>query len=294
MERTRLEVQAPDGRKLAVEVAGPADGDVVVYHTGTPSAASLFEPLLEAGAERGLRHVCYCRPGYAGSDRQPGRSVADCARDAATIADQLGIERFYTAGQSGGGPHALACGALLADRVIAVATTASPAPYDVHGLDWLAGMGEENVQEVAAFEEGEEVLQAFIEAEAEKLRSVTADDILEALGDLVSAPDRAVLTGAFAESQAASLHTALSNGIWGWFDDDLAMFGDWGFDLGAIEVPVTIWQGEDDRMVPFAHGRWLAENVRGVSAQLVAGEGHYSLRLGRYGDVLDGLIASRA
>jgi pimeloyl-ACP methyl ester carboxylesterase len=294
MERTGMEVQAPDGRKLAVEVAGPADGDVVLYHTGTPSAGSLFEPLLEAGAERGLRHVCYCRPGYAGSDRQPGRNVADCALDAATIADQLGIERFYTAGQSGGGPHALACGALLADRVLAVATTASAAPYGAEGLDWLGGMGKENVEEVAAYEEGEEALRVFIEAEAEKLRSVAADDILEALGDLVSAPDRAVLTGAFAESQAASLHTALSNGIWGWFDDDQAMLGDWGFDLGAIDVPVTIWQGEEDRMVPFAHGEWLAENVRGARAQLLAGEGHLSLRLGRYGEILDDLIASRS
>jgi len=288
-----MEVQAPDGRKLVVEVAGPADGDVVLYHTGTPSAGSLFEPLLDAGAERGLRHVCYSRPGYAGSDRESGRTIADCARDVAVIADALEVERFYTAGQSGGGPHALACGALLADRVLAVATTASPAPYAVDGLDWLAGMGEENVQEVAAYEEGEEFLQAFIEAEAEKLRAVAADDILEALGDLVSAPDRAVLTGAFAESQAASLHTALSNGIWGWFDDDQAMLGDWGFDLGAIDVPVTIWQGEEDRMVPFAHGEWLAENVHGAKAQLIAGEGHYSLRLGRYGDVLDELIASK-
>jgi pimeloyl-ACP methyl ester carboxylesterase len=293
VERTTLDVPTPDGRKLAVEVAGPEDGDVVLYHTGTPSAGSLFEPLLEAGAERGLRHVCYCRPGYADSDRDPGRSVADCARDVAVIADALGIERFYTAGQSGGGPHALACGALLPDRVHAVTTTASAAPYGAEGIDWLAGMGEENRQEVAAYEEGEEALQVFIEAEAEKLRSVTADDVLEALGDLVSAPDRGVLTGAFAESQAASLHTALSDGIWGWFDDDQAIFGAWGFDLGTIEVPVTIWQGDEDRMVPFAHGKWLAENVRGARAQLVAGEGHLSLRLGRYGEILDDLIASR-
>ena len=293
MERISLEVETPDGRTLDVEVAGPEDGDVVLYHTGTPSDGSLYESLLEAGAERGLRHVCYCRPGYAGSDRQPGRSVADCVGDVSAIADHLGIERFYTAGQSGGGPHALACAALLGDRVIAAATTASSAPRDAEGLDWLAGMGEENLQEFAAYEAGEDTLREFIETEAEKYRSVTAEQVIDALGDLISAPDRAALEGGFAEFQAQSLRTSLSSGIWGWFDDDLAELDGWGFDLAEIQVPVTIWQGEDDRMVPFAHGKWLSENVPGAKARLLSGEGHVSLRLHRYGDVLDDLIASR-
>jgi pimeloyl-ACP methyl ester carboxylesterase len=136
-------------------------------------------------------------------------------------------------------------------------------------------------------------LQAFLETSAEEFGSLTGDQVLAALGDLISDADRAVLTGAFAEHEAAALRESLRNGIWGWFDDDKAFFADWGFDLGEIETPVTIWQGEEDRMVPFAHGKWLAAHVSGAKARLLPGEGHLSLEVGSYGDVLDDLIASR-
>jgi pimeloyl-ACP methyl ester carboxylesterase len=274
VKRASLGVVTPDGRRLAVEVAGPEDGDVVVYHTGTPGAGSLYTPLLEAGAERGLRHVSYARPGYGGSDRQPGRTIADCAHDVAAIADALGVERFYTTGHSGGGPHALACAAMLPDRVSSAATTAGVAPFDAEGLDWLAGMGQENLDEFAAQEAGDSQLQAFLERSAEEFGSLSGDQVIAALGDLIS--------------------EALRNGIWGWFDDDKATVADWGFDLAGIEAPVTIWQGEEDRMVPFAHGKWLADHVSGAKARLLAGEGHLSLEVGSYGAVLDDLVASRA
>src|SRR5476649_965370 len=114
----RLQIEGPAGR-LDVELSGPADGEVVVFHTGTPSAGSLFGPTVDAGTQRGLRHVAYSRPGYGTSERWAGRSVADCALDVAAILDALGIERFFTVGMSGGGPHALACAAILPERVIA-------------------------------------------------------------------------------------------------------------------------------------------------------------------------------
>jgi pimeloyl-ACP methyl ester carboxylesterase len=294
VERTALDVETPDGRRLDVELAGPEDGDAVVFHTGTPGAGSLFEPLLEAGAERELRHVSYSRPGYGDSDRDSGRTVADCVHDVVAIADHLGIDRFYATGQSGGGPHALACAALLPDRVYSAATTACVAPFDAEGLDWLAGMGQENLDEFAAQQAGDAELQAFLEKSAKEFGALTGDQVLAALGDLISDADAAVLSDEYAEHVAASLREALRSGIWGWFDDDQAAVADWGFDLGQIEVPVTIWQGDEDRMVPFAHGKWLAEHVSGAKARLLAGEGHLSLALGNYGDVLDGLIASRA
>jgi pimeloyl-ACP methyl ester carboxylesterase len=294
VKRNDFEVKAPDGRRLAVQTAGPEDGDVIVHHTGTPGYRRLYEALVRAGAERGLRHVTYSRPGYAESDRQPGRTVADCAADTAAIADTLGIDRFYVTGQSGGGPHSLACAALLHDRVRSAATTAGAAPRDAEGLDWLAGMGQENIEEVAALDAGDEELIAFLEKEAEQLGNLTGEQVLAALGDLIGEADKAVLSGEFAEHQARGMRDALSAGIWGWFDDDKAeLTGNWGFDLSAIEVPVTVWQGDDDRMVPFAHGQWLAENVPGAKARLLEGEGHISLNFEHYGDVLDDLITSR-
>ena len=94
----------------------------------------------------------------------------------------------------------------------------------------------------------------MLEAQWPTLREVAPEDIADALGDLVPPVDRAALTGDLAESMADDLHVALSEGIWGWHDDDLAFTRPWGFELDAIRVPLSIWQGEQDRMVPFAHG----------------------------------------
>jgi pimeloyl-ACP methyl ester carboxylesterase len=285
-------VSGSGGRRLEVEVAGPQDGRAVVLHTGTPSACTLFAPLVDAGASRGLRHISYSRPGYSASDRDEGRTVADCAADVAAIADELAIEQFFTIGTSGGGPHALACAALLPDRVLAAATIGGVAPFDAEGLDWTDGMGGENLEEFAAAEAGAEELRAYLESMRAELASVTGEDIKASLEGLLSDVDRRALSGDFAEHFAASMHRGLAPGVWGWFDDDIAHFGDWGFDLGAIARPVTIWQGRQDLFVPFAHGEWLAAHVPRAGAQLLDDHGHLSISLARYGDVLDALITA--
>jgi len=290
-ERT-LQIAGPDERRLEVELSGPDEGQPLIFHNGTPMAGRMFAPMVALGAERGVRHIAYSRPGYCGSERDSGRTVADCVRDVAAIADELGIERFLTVGWSGGGPHALACAALLPERTMAAATLAGVAPANARDLDWLAGMGDENIEELGAARAGEDQLNSYLQAERTEMLDSSAEDLHAALGDLLSDVDRAVLSGEFAEYFAAGMKAALEHGIWGWFDDDLAFLGDWGFDLDAIAVPVTIWQGEQDRFVPFAHGRWLAEHVSGAGAQLHAEHGHLSLAIGSYARVLDELIAS--
>ena len=291
METERLEVQR-DGRRLEVELAGPEDGDLLVFHNGTPVAGMVYGPMVEQGALRGIRHLTYSRPGYGDSDRAEGRRVADCAADLEAIVDQIGVGRFYTAGASGGGPHALATAALLGERVISAAILAGVAPYDAEGLDYLEGMGQENQREFGATLAGPEELEAYLSGEADELREVSGADIEAAFGDLLSGADRAALSGDYAEFGAAGCRAALRNGIWGWFDDDFAFVKDWGFDLGSIAVPVTIWWGGDDRFVPPTHGRWLADHVSGARAELLPEEGHLSLELNLYGDVLDGLLAA--
>jgi pimeloyl-ACP methyl ester carboxylesterase len=290
----RRQIRARDGRLLDVELSGPEDGRPVIFHTGTPSAGSIFEALVELGAERGLRHISYSRPGYGGSERHPGRSVADCVGDVGAIADELGIERFLTVGSSGGGPHALACAALMSDRTLAAATLGGVAPFDAQGLDWLDGMGEENLAEFAAVEAGEEPLLRFLQNELDGLESASPSELAASMGDLLSAVDRDSLSGDFAEHMTQATAAAVERGPWGWLDDDLAMMRPWGFDLSGIEVPVTIWQGGEDRFVPFAHGEWLAGNVSGASARLLPAEGHLSLLIGSYGGVLDDLLERAA
>jgi pimeloyl-ACP methyl ester carboxylesterase len=287
----RITVPADEGRVLEALVAGPDDALPLVFHTGTPSGLVWNAPLAEAAAERGLRTVMYARPGYGGSTPQPGRLVADAAADVDKILERIGADEFVTAGWSGGGPHALACAALLPVRCLAAATIAGAAPYDSPGLDWMAGMAEENHEEFRAALAGEADLTTFLNGAAGSLREISAAQVADGLGGLLSETDKAALTAEFADHLAASLRAAVTPGIDGWRDDDLAFTRDWGLSLDALghATPVAIWQGDQDRMVPSTHGAWLAANIPLARARFRSGEGHLSL-INRLGEILDDLM----
>ena len=307
----RRSIGLPDGRVIEILTAGPADGLPLVLHEGTPVGLALFQPSVAAAAVRGLRVVLPARPGYEGSTPRPGRRVADVAADVADVLNALGADAFLTAGWSGGGPHALACAALLPGRCLAAASIAGVAPYGAPGLDWTAGMGPENVAEFGAALAGEAELTKFLENAAADIAGITGAQVGDALGGLVSPADKAALTGEYADHMAAALKAALSSGIAGWRDDDLAFTADWGFSLGwntrlspaprlsattllgpdNPAAPVAIWQGDEDRMVPYRHGEWLAANIRGARAHLLPGEGHLTLTITSLDRILDDLLA---
>jgi pimeloyl-ACP methyl ester carboxylesterase len=284
-------VRLPDGRRLDLRVSGSADGFPLVFHHGTPGAATPVRALERAAHERGLRLVTTSRPGYGDSSRQPGRAVVDVAADTAAVLAAIGTERCLIAGWSGGGPHALACGARLG-AAAAVLVIAGVAPYGAEGLDWMAGMGEENIVEFSAAVRGEEELRTYLLQEREQLKDITAADVASSLETLLPDVDRAVLTGEFAEDMAASFREAVRMGAEGWLDDDLAFASPWGFGLEEISVPVMIWQGSADLMVPFSHGQWLASHLPAASAHLQQGEGHLSVGLGALDRMLDELVAA--
>jgi pimeloyl-ACP methyl ester carboxylesterase len=293
MDAERSMITLADGRTVEVLTEGPPDGLPLVIHHGTPGGGLVtYPPKAEAELARGLRAIHFARPGYGDSTPQPGRAVADVAGDVEGILDALGVATFITWGASGGGPHALACAALLPDRCLAAATIAGVAPSDAEGLDWLAGMGPENIEEFGAAQRGEADLTAFLEKEAAGLGNLTGADIIDGLGGLIGDADKAVLTGEYADYQASALKASVRTGIAGWRDDDIAFVADWGFPLGpaGLPVPVALWQGDDDRMVPFSHGQWLAARVPGAQVHLLPGEGHLSLAERHYGEILDDLL----
>jgi pimeloyl-ACP methyl ester carboxylesterase len=287
-------VTLPDGRLLDVFLGGDEGGFPLVMHHGTPSDSTTFADWDEPCRTRGLRLICASRPGYATSARLPGRDVASAASDTADLLDLLGHGAFVTGGWSGGGPHALACAALLPDRCQAAATLAGVGPAGHDDLDFLADMGPENVEEFGAAERGEADLRAWMAASGEPFRHVTGEQIAEAFGGLVPQIDVDVLTGGYAEQMAAETRRALEHGFDGWIDDDLAFVRPWGFDVGDISRPVTVWQGDLDLMVPFAHGTWLADHLPTATRRMAPGHGHISL-VTRYRDeILDDLAASVA
>jgi pimeloyl-ACP methyl ester carboxylesterase len=282
---TREHRVSVDGRTLAVADAGNESGPAVVVNHGTPGSRLLWRELIEDAEARGMRLIGYDRPGYGGSDPQPGRTAADAAGDVGAIADALGIEQLAVEGGSGGGPHALACAALLPDRVVAVASLAGVAPYPAEGLDWLDGMGQDNLDEFAATLAGREALERYLGKKVSEMLTAEPKAIAEALLSLLSPPDRAVLTGELAEYFHEATRVGVEEQLDGWIDDDFVFVNPWGYRLEDIRVPVQLWHGAHDRFVPIAHGRWLAERIPGVDAHLTDEDGHLTIQLRRIGEV---------
>ncbi|BBH68773.1 alpha/beta hydrolase [Actinoplanes sp. OR16] len=257
------------------------EGDrVVMWHHGTPNIGTPPAPLFAAAEQAGIRFVAYDRPGYGGSSPRPDRSVASAAGDAAAVADALGVERFAVLGHSGGGPHALACAALLPGRVTAAVSISGLAPFDADGLDWFAGIGPGGVASLRAAAAGRAAKEAYVANP-----SITDVDFTEA--------DWAALEG-----------------VWGWFgsvvepavaggpapliDDDLAYVNPWGFDPFAISVPVLLAHGADDLMVPAAHSAWLADRIKDAELRVTPGAGHISVLPAQAEDAMAWLAAAHA
>jgi pimeloyl-ACP methyl ester carboxylesterase len=285
-------ITLPDGRDLELEVTGPDDAPVLLFHHGTPGGSRQRDSMAREVHARGHRLVTWSRAGYGASTRRPGRSVADEVDDVRAVLDHLGAETCLVAGWSGGGPHALASGALAPERVRAVLCIAGVAPYDAEGLRFLDGMGEENVEEFGSAAQGEDVLRPYLDAIRPALLEITAEQIVEQLSTLLPPVDRECLTGEVGDFLALGFRDSVSVSVDGWLDDDLAFTRPWGFDLSDVAVPTFVWQGSEDLMVPFAHGRWLAEHVPGVVAHLEPGQGHLSVGIGAMGRMLDELVAS--
>jgi pimeloyl-ACP methyl ester carboxylesterase len=273
MQRT---VRTPDGRTLAVEEGGDLAGRPVLIHMGTPNSRRLYGPHERDAADRGLRLICYDRPGYGESSPQPGRSVADCANDVRAICAELGIDRLGMWGISGGGPHVLACAALLPDLLVAAASLASAAPLDAEGLDYFDGMGQDNVDDTRLYLADEAAARAKADDDRESFLAASPDDLSAEMASLISPTDAAVLTGELAKFLAFSMKDGLAPGVQGWWDD-YCIINRWGFELADISVPVLLLHGRHDKFVPFGHGEWLAAHIPGVEARLSENDGHLTL-----------------
>jgi pimeloyl-ACP methyl ester carboxylesterase len=278
-------IQTPDGRILAIEEAGDPNGRPVLVHGGTPNSRYLYQPTTIDAAVRGLRLISYDRPGYGGSTPHPGRTVADCAADVRAICAELGIGRLAMWGISGGGPHVLACAALLPDLVTAVASLASVAPLDAEGLDYFDGMGELNADDIRLFLRDREAARAKLESDREEILATSAAELSGALRTLLSPADAAVLKDAVADYLVYCHHEGLAPGGEGWWEDSVAHGTPWGFELSAVSVPVLLMHGRQDRFVPFGHGQWLAAHIPGVEARLFDHDGHLTLLTNRIPEV---------
>ncbi len=246
--------------------AGISDSPIAVFWLhGSPNIGSPPEPLFAAAEANGLRWVSYDRPGYGGSDPHDGRTVGSAAADVDAIAESLGIGRFAVLGHSGGGPHALACAALLPERVIAAVSVSAPAPFDADGLDWFAGWSPGIAAENRAAAAGRAALEVhWSEAEPEDMDA------------FFTAADMAALGGSWSWL-AGVAGQAMEQGTEGYLEDTLASVRPWGFRLDAIDAPVLIMHGANDKMVPRRHGEWLAARCPTAKLRIVPDAGHITV-----------------
>jgi pimeloyl-ACP methyl ester carboxylesterase len=284
-----MELTLPDGRQLDYRVSGPEGGTPLVFHHGTPGSVVPVRAIERAAHERGLRLVTFSRPGYGGSTRKVDRRVVDVVADTAAVLAAIGATESYIAGWSGGGPHTLACAARL-DGVKAALVIAGVGPSTATDLDFLAGMGQDNLDEFGAAAEGEHSIRAYLDAARPGLQNATAAELITEMASLLPEIDRAALTDEYGEDMAASFHEALRVGIDGWLDDDLAFLDDWGFALDEITVPTSLWQGTADLMVPPSHGQWFASHLPQATVTILEGEGHLSLSLGVLDRMMNTLV----
>ncbi len=263
---TETDLALDDGRTLHIYDIATGDGVAelaVFWHHGTPNTGAPPEPLFAAAAERSIRWVSHDRPGYGRSTPHPGRDVASAAADVASIADALGIDQFAVMGHSGGGPHALACAAVLPERVLAAVCVSGLAPYGAHGLDWFGNMTPSGAAELRAAVTGRAALEAYF-------ASAEFDP------EMFTPADHAALSGAWSWIGTV-VDEALKTDQGGMVDDDLAYVAPWGCDPGQVTAPILFVHGGQDRIVPSSHALWLAERCRRADIWLRPDDGHLSI-----------------
>lgn len=264
MQETDLRLDG--GRTLHVYDTGADDmgGRLAVFwHHGTPNIGAPPEPLFPAAARLGIRWVSHDRPGYGGSTPLPGRDVASAAADVAAVANALGIDQFAVMGHSGGGPHALACAALLPDRVLGAVIVAGLAPFGADGLDWFAGMATSGVTSLHAAAAGRAAKERHEASDAEYDPEFTPADL-------------AALSGEWSWLGRV-VRPAVEAGPGGLIDDDLAYVTPWGADPAKVIAPVLLLHGSQDRVVPSSHGKWLARRCPSAELRLFPDDGHISV-----------------
>jgi len=268
---------------LRVLEGGNPNGHPVFVLHGTPGSRLLYQKHVEDATRRGLRLIGYDRPGYGGSTPMRGRRVVDAAHDVLAIAEDLGLDRFAVWGHSGGGHHALACAAVLRDRVVAATSLAADAPYTAvtaEGLDWFQGMSDWHTQFFKAMMSNPAALDELSAPDI-----LTRDQFRERVSSILSDVDRLALTDELVDYVMASEREGQRAGLAGGRDDSLAEIAPWGFDLATIRVPLQVWHGKHDKFVPFPQGEWLAAHLPEADIHLESEEGHVSLFERRIPDV---------
>jgi pimeloyl-ACP methyl ester carboxylesterase len=253
---------------------GDPGGVPVIYLHGTPSSRLYAVSGHDAAMRQGVRLIAANRPGYGAAPDVP-TSLSSVAEDTLALADALGLNRFAVLGVSGGGPFALACGATAPDRVGAVGVVVGVGPWRL--IDPPGSNSEDRAAlELADAGDVEAALAVFRRSAAGDLASMLELDDDAMMDDFIQhvpEQEHALYTPQLRAVLAADLREALTS-YDGYARDNLAWGGDWDLDLAAVSSPTWLWYGDEDRLVPADHGRWLHERIAHSTLVIRPGAGH--------------------
>ncbi|KAK6430165.1 hypothetical protein LTR95_013686 [Oleoguttula sp. CCFEE 5521] len=283
-----------DGRVIDFHIAGDTNGYPLIWLHGTPGSRLAVPPSLnELCNTKGLKIIAISRPGYGDSSRHEGRVVVDTVADVTALNEHLGIKDCVVAGWSGGGPHVLACAARL-KGVKAALCVAGCAPYGKDDLDFLAGQGQDNIDEFNATLAGAPALRKLLDSQRPGLLAADAAGLVQEMATILPEVDKKALlsNAALGQGVVEGIHEGLKHSTDGWFDDDMELMKPWGFEVEEVKVPTAVWQGSEDQMVPFAHGEWIVKHLpdQWCKAHLLQGEGHISVFIDHVGTMIQELL----
>jgi pimeloyl-ACP methyl ester carboxylesterase len=286
------QVRLRDGRLLGYSAAGPPSGYPILYmHGAIGSPVRRSAELETAIAAHGIRYLMVDRPGFGGSDRAPGRTVASFARDVEDLADALGFDRFSAVGCSAGGPYALACAWAMPDRVAATAAIGSLSPdaraWSIRGMHPGLRLGLSALLALPGLAAG---LGDGL------LGSLRRHPGILARALLLAAPhgDRALLLEPEArETAVRSFLAAAARGVSPMIDDYRVCSRPWEFDPREVRPPVHLWHGRDDHLVPIAYAARLAARLPNCRMTITEGDGHFFFR-SRLSEIIAPLVDALA
>ena len=265
-----------DGRDVAFADYGDPDGEVVFGFHGTPGSHTQFAPASAAAGQVGVRLIVPDRPGYGHSTYDPHRTLTDWPDDVRAIASALGAERFGVVGVSGGGPHAVACAAALADVLTGCALVGSPSPMPPDQLADAASRPMPFNRLVFMLARRAPVLLPIPLGALSIAGRRLSEDRLRAqmTSQLPAADARIMARPEIADALFADLRRKHPTATKASAQDFALFAAPWGFELADIATTVDIWHGTDDVNVPVAHAQYLAGHIPGSRLHILDGEAH--------------------
>lgn len=266
-------MRLPDGRKLSYTDLGDPDGAPLLLFHGTPACSASFDAFDAPARSLGVRAIAPDRPGIRLSSFQRKRRITDWPADVTAFADALELERFGVLGWSGGGPYALACAALVPDRLTLCGVAAGVAPPEMPGaIEGLSESDERLTRMAARSPLAARLTLATMGFLAKRTPAKARDSFERELS-----PVDVETTRRYWPEEFTLFTEVFRHGARGVTRDYALVWKTWGFELGEVSAPVRIWHGADDVTVPLAQSEWIADRLRDATLEVVPAEGHFLL-----------------